>query len=384
MSVVAVAQVNIQKGFVVTTKGDTIKGEINNLLWQESPEFVTFTGAKKVVYQATDLLAFSAGEHTIYKSYKVKIDSTGGSGGERRRNSSPTIYEDHVFLKVILDGEVSLLKLRQGFRTHYYYQVKDNVPQELISHQNEVEIGNQVLVQIGNQFIPQLRRLMGDCPGVEVREDMKYLEKSLIKLFTQYNECKKNNSRVIGDEPKRRYVGVVAAAHYDDFAYTYTAGLGYTGGIFYEVTFPRKVYKTSWYNELVCYKYGQLTGDGRGFYAAKENYKFSPTSIRLTTMVKSQFLYSKLRPYLLAGAGKIFWLNDLNFYVNGTKQEGDVGGGWDLVLGGGLYVTDALSLEIRGQQSLLIQYDGYYFFGGGGGNCTSVGLSAAYHFRVGK
>lgn len=148
-SLAATAQTNIQKGFVVTAKGDTIQGEINNLLWLESPEFVTFTAAKKVVYQATDLLGFSAGEHTIYKSYKVKIDSTGGSGGERRRNSSPTIYEDHVFLKVIVDGELSLLKLRQGFRTHYYYQEKESIPQELISHQNEVEIGNQVLVQAG-------------------------------------------------------------------------------------------------------------------------------------------------------------------------------------------------------------------------------------------
>lgn len=384
-SLCAFAQENFQEGYVVMANGDTLKGRVNNLLWSESPGTITFSGTNGVTrYRPEDLLGFSAGAHTMYRSFKVNIDTTGGVGGDRSKSMAPTFFEQHVFQQVIIDSKFSLLKYKQGFRTHFFLQEQGYVPEELISHAAERTIAGKTLMQPGNQFIGQLKEKMGDCPNVPIDMNMRFLESVLTEFFKKYNECKSSVVYLPGDEPKKGYIGVVASGHRDSFGSDYSQGIGYSGGIFFELNYPKGFYKTSWYTEAVYYKYGEQSSPAVRFHLG---------TLKITTLVKSSIIDGPTRGYLLGGLGRAFSSTNSKIYINNKEAPGKIRGHWNLTVGFGAYVTRALSAELRVERTTPVIYEqdnsglggGAFSSGGiGFGNGFGIGLHLALHLEAGK
>lgn len=381
LSVASFAQQNFQQGYIVNVSGDTIKGRIDNLIWDESPRQLTFVGPSgSSTYKATDIAAFGAGSHTFYRSFKVRIDTTGGIGGDVANAPSPTYLEDIVFLKVLVDGNTSLLKYKKGFRTHYFIHEKGSTPEEIIRHASSLIVAGQTLGQPGNQYIAQLKDKMNDCPNLTIDLGMKYMEKPLIDLFEQYNKCKSSPAKIPGNEPKRVSLGVVVAAHYDSFEGDYDHGIGYSGGVFFEIIYPKKIYKTSWYNEIVYYKYGKQSSKAS---------EFDFGAVKLTTMVKTRVSAGPMKPYVLFGISRVLAANTSRFVISNQSYSGQIDGHWALAAGFGMFITDALSADLRVDRTTPILFTtgkqrsgGITSVSGDGPNYSwLVGLSLAYRLK---
>lgn len=124
-------------GYVVTTKNDTIKGNILEGQWMKSPRKITLqiSGEKQEVYDVEGLKAFSAND-IIFEGYRVDIpvNSNAKFGGDTEAQKA------RVFLEVLARGKkLSLLRYYDGRKTSFYIQSpKDSVPALLVYSKTEV------------------------------------------------------------------------------------------------------------------------------------------------------------------------------------------------------------------------------------------------------
>jgi hypothetical protein len=154
------AQSNYKPGYVVTAKGDTLKGSVDLREWENNPHNVYFksqTGAKN--YTAKEISAFGTSNVT-YDRYMGPI-STDETNVSRLSTGRDTSYkQDTTFLKVIQRGaNVTLFSYVDNLKSRYFIaENQNNRPYELIyriyhTPDRGVETHNE------NVFVSQLYEL---------------------------------------------------------------------------------------------------------------------------------------------------------------------------------------------------------------------------------
>lgn len=205
----AQGQNNFRKGYIVTTAGDTITGEIK-FNWNQKPTALNFRqGAFIKSYTVNDVVAFQlmGGDRFVQKTVEVDV--------------SPTVVEKllpvgedpmesmNLFLKVLLLGEANLYQsydeARQRF--HYFIETKDTEGAvELIENRRKIprdtdelrfEMSNIVgLVKTQDKYKGQLFFLLNDCDRSisEIQEMEELTQKTISKAIKNYNACSTNKS----------------------------------------------------------------------------------------------------------------------------------------------------------------------------------------------
>lgn len=131
------AQSNFKPGYVVTLKGDTIKGEIDYREWDNNPESIRFRSADSKVqsYTTADITYFNIEHFEIYQRYTGPIsrDETNNNRVTGGRDTSFIVKD--VFMKVIQTGKiVNLYSYTDAIKPRYFYSdpATGNTVQELI------------------------------------------------------------------------------------------------------------------------------------------------------------------------------------------------------------------------------------------------------------
>jgi hypothetical protein len=154
------AQSNYKPGYVVTAKGDTLKGSVDLREWENNPHNVYFknqTGAEN--YTAKEISAFGISNVT-YDRYMGPI-STDETNVSRLSTDRDTSYkQDTTFLKIIQRGaNVTLFSYVDNLKSRYFIaENQNNRPYELIyriyhTPDRGVETHNE------NVFVSQLYEL---------------------------------------------------------------------------------------------------------------------------------------------------------------------------------------------------------------------------------
>ncbi len=138
VSLHTLAQDNFVPGHIITANGDSITGMINDQYWSASPASIQFQSNGVKTYEPKDLLQFGVGTKTLYKSLVIEYDST-SEAKEVSRSMQPTFKKDHVFLRVVLLAQPSLLEYKEGQVSHFFIQSGSAVT-ELINHIYEREV----------------------------------------------------------------------------------------------------------------------------------------------------------------------------------------------------------------------------------------------------
>lgn len=134
----SVAQSNYKPGFVVTLKGDTLKGFINVKEWNVNPKKISFKTAadNKNVRElgVGDITFFAATNLEAYQRYigLLNIDPTNISNLSNGRNTDTKT--DSVFLKIIQKGiNITLFEYADDLKNHYFVaEGKNGLPTELV------------------------------------------------------------------------------------------------------------------------------------------------------------------------------------------------------------------------------------------------------------
>lgn len=131
----ATAQKNFQKGYVVTTNGDTLSGLINYRNWEKNPKKVEFTNTLTNVtssYGLNDIEYFEIVNADAYKKAVVIKDLSPVKADDLDKIPAITTVADTVFLRVLIKSEKLNLYELVDMRPHYFIQQPHGELSELI------------------------------------------------------------------------------------------------------------------------------------------------------------------------------------------------------------------------------------------------------------
>lgn len=146
----SIAQSNYKPGYVITNKGDTLKGFINIKEWNQNPKKISFkTSTDKKDSQefgTGDIVFFKATNLESYQRYigLLNDDPTSISNIPSGRNTST--ITDSVFLKIIQKGDkITLFEYTDNKKEHYFIaDNRDKQPVELVYRIYSEEDGRTV------------------------------------------------------------------------------------------------------------------------------------------------------------------------------------------------------------------------------------------------
>ncbi|WDF75379.1 hypothetical protein PQ469_15925 [Mucilaginibacter sp. KACC 22773] len=134
----SVAQSNYKPGYVVTLKGDTLRGFINIKEWAVNPRKVSFKTSTNDTpprdLGVSDITSFAATNSEAYQRYigLLNVDPTKISSLSNGRNTDTKT--DSVFLKIIQKGaNITLFEYADDLKNHYFVSGSgDAQPTELV------------------------------------------------------------------------------------------------------------------------------------------------------------------------------------------------------------------------------------------------------------
>jgi len=159
------AQGNYKPGYVITLKGDTLKGVIDYLEWGKNPNQIKFKSdikeSKPQVYTVKTANAFVINDYEFYKRYSGKISMNGVASDELTYNVDTAYRIDTVFLKGIISGKnVTLYQYIDAKKTRYFISKTGSGPVELLyrKHLTDME-GAPAAVSVQSIYKQQLQNI---------------------------------------------------------------------------------------------------------------------------------------------------------------------------------------------------------------------------------
>jgi len=134
---ISFAQSNYKPGYVVTSRGDTVKGYIDYQEWDANPEAINFKktpDGQSVKYGVNDISAFSIDKTDSYKKYTVTISTAAINPDKIDYNRDTSVRTGTVFLRLLEQGKrMALYSYRDDIKERFYIaDAPDYTPRELI------------------------------------------------------------------------------------------------------------------------------------------------------------------------------------------------------------------------------------------------------------
>ncbi|MCB2379516.1 hypothetical protein LGH70_18105 [Hymenobacter sp. BT635] len=218
-----------EPGYLVRSTGDTLRGEIENGFWVEPPTFIRFRfspSSPSQVFQPRQLRVVSFTGDRYFRYEALPIDYQAETRIERLSHSyKPSSQIDSLLAEVLLEGDVSLLRVAQPGAQHYFLVQQGRPTLELSERKYLRDLPKTKNVMMdANNYKGQLLVYFGTCAAAsEAVPTTLFTPKSLVKLVELYNkEC--GAARVPGRQwlpqakPRRRLSlqgGLVAGMRYN-------------------------------------------------------------------------------------------------------------------------------------------------------------------------
>jgi hypothetical protein len=175
------AQSDFRKGFIITTKADTVHGLVN---FRESAQAHRSCGFKRTndgaveTYAPDDILGYG---FINDKTFEV-IDI-----------AEPNQPASRFFLEVLVRGKATLYEMDSKF-----WIIKEGQPlQQLTNTASEVFVGGNRVIKYTNAHISTLNILLADCAAVRPEiQNVQLSQKTLTSLIDKYNKCNGGSSKI--------------------------------------------------------------------------------------------------------------------------------------------------------------------------------------------
>ena len=181
---IAFAQSNFKPGYIVTLKGDTLRGFIDYKQWNETPQEIRFKNTSNNIkpYNISNALAFGINGLDYFERHivQVSMDEVELTKISTRDTSAKT---DTVFLQMVTRGKNLNLYLYTDFTKSrlYVWPAGAPGPYELIYHvYMDIENANQVITQntyrqqligLAYRFRKNDEKIVSDIQQAEYHED---------------------------------------------------------------------------------------------------------------------------------------------------------------------------------------------------------------------
>lgn len=192
------AQKNFQPGYIVTLKGDTVKGFIDHREWDFTPSRIVFNSSDKSVqkeYTVRDINFFQVSGKEAYRRAIVKISLNPATLSDISIKDT-TWKIDTVFLKVLYSGKPSLFSYEDKIKQRFYILEEGREqPEELIKREYMKDGSNSLVTETiyRNQLnaIMYAMNLYSNDLNTRIQE-AEYEKQDLKKIILLLNRVKGN------------------------------------------------------------------------------------------------------------------------------------------------------------------------------------------------
>ena len=328
-------QTNFKRGKVITLKGDTLYGMIDDQNKLKNPNVISFKeNDNNLVYNFTpsEIKASIIDSGDFYLSAIIEIDMTYGKSINMKESYSKDslLKKDTVFIRVLLQSKMSLYLFNdKNAKNHFYYSTVTDSYHELTFKKVPVVIDNKTYLKNSSRYKNQLKYLMQDCQeAISKIKNTEYKENSLVELFRIYNNCISGNHIIYESLliPNQNNYYLVVGLNRDQLVFKGFSSLGLENSNFSKsynpligfgvnIPFKRGRAKYSMFSELAWKKF-DTRADYYSFIYYENNIHLQFSYLKLSSAFKYQFQNFSNKPYLFAGPT----LNYLIHFIN-TRHE---------------------------------------------------------------
>ena len=182
-----------ERGFVVTTAGDTLRGEIENRFWNQPPVRVDFRptpGAPTQAFGRTGLRAFGLDGGRYFRTEVVPLDRAARTQGtDLPQRLTIKQRPDTLLAEVLVDGPAPLLRVVLDDVTHYFVRRPGKPFEELVGRKYLSTVNGRQGIVDANNYKSQLLLYFGDCPAATgATERAPFTVAGLASVVQAFNE----------------------------------------------------------------------------------------------------------------------------------------------------------------------------------------------------
>jgi hypothetical protein len=199
------AQINLCEGLYVNTKGDTIKGKIDNQNWVSTPKSIGFTSTgleediKILTPKEVKFFKIIRKDkfEEIFVSRNVKLELSSININYITYENKPIWSEkEDLFLKLLVKGRLTLYIYHDDIKKDNYYISKDHYFIE--DEKGSIEtllfkkyLTNDNILKTNAGFKSQLSERISDCPKIDITDinKLQFKYKPLTAFVKEYNKC---------------------------------------------------------------------------------------------------------------------------------------------------------------------------------------------------
>jgi len=194
----AFAQTNYEKGYYLTNTDEKVYGYILNNDWNKTPTEFNF---KKNLEEDEQIISinnaklFSIENKKKYERFTVAIDTSKTGLGNIDYDRNPKFKEFTVYLEKLVEGPANLYSNNStNTNNKYFFSLGTSLPSQLVYKEYLVNINGALRSGENSYYKQQLFNNL-KCESIELKDanSLDYKERSLIKFFNNYNNCKDSN-----------------------------------------------------------------------------------------------------------------------------------------------------------------------------------------------
>ena len=290
------------------------EGFIDYQNWDKSPDeigFKTSLESDKKKYKPEDLEWFKVSDEH-YVSANVETENSSTKVRQLEESAELNIEKKQVFLQTLVGGEKGLYFYKNKMDVeNFFFKNGDNF--ELLVYKKYFKrVNGEKGIAYNTKYIGQLNYHFQGCSNIQAKLDnTKYEKRSLIKVFQYYYECTGNTVEFSrASEELKTEFGILAGLSVTDLNFIpkravvdasiyrndYEKSLDASGGLFFNLTFPRKLNKLSFNSELIysAFNIENVYTD----FTSETNYSnhyttFNYSYIKLNTLFRYKYLLNE-------------------------------------------------------------------------------------------
>jgi len=203
-SISSYAQVDFEYGYYINNQGKKIEGFVKNYDQRTNPVKITFKKSENDAAKQFSLDVVK--EFAIYNKRKfirqtLNIDQSSQKINTLEKNREPAFKKNTVFLEVLIEGKSSLFSYRNASYTLFFFasnnsEIKQLVYKRYLSEKNKLRYNDTFRKQL-------LDHLKCADFNFEKMENLEYVRKDLMGVFTEHNLCVESDYLTFEENPRK-------------------------------------------------------------------------------------------------------------------------------------------------------------------------------------
>ncbi len=183
-------QIRFERAYFIDNQGNKTECLIKNSDWHDNPNSFVYRSTETARTNSASLETvqeFGVYNFSKYIRAKVDIDRSSGEISKMDYFGNAVFHSEELFLKVLIEGEVSLYQYSDGDLNLFFYQTPSQGIRQLVYKRYIVD---QNTIASNVEFREQLAEAKCAQARPEVLQELKYYKSELIKYVIAYHQCK--------------------------------------------------------------------------------------------------------------------------------------------------------------------------------------------------